>query len=188
MSETRSNDEFNSQSRVRFRRKNNRDTVLSSIIPIILMVATAFSIAVRSYGHSGGLDANGCHAGSKPYHCHRAPSEMVGNRLRCDLGSRSKDCVGSATRSSGYGSSPLTRPENTSTYKAKISPRDKSVDALVVRRVQSRLRLMGLYEGSVDGILGSQTAMAIDLFKIKKGLELGTYLDPATLSHLGVQE
>lgn len=24
--------------------------------------------------HSGGLDANGCHAGSRPYHCHRAPS------------------------------------------------------------------------------------------------------------------
>ncbi|MED5387427.1 MAG: YHYH domain-containing protein [Pseudomonadota bacterium] len=20
--------------------------------------------------HSGGTDANGCHAGSKPYHCH----------------------------------------------------------------------------------------------------------------------
>ena len=42
--------------------------------------------------HSGGLDANGCHAGSKPYHCHRAPSDMVGNRLRCDLGSRSSEC------------------------------------------------------------------------------------------------
>ena len=48
------------------------------------------------FAHSGGLDANGCHAGSQPYHCHRAPSEMVGNRLRCDLGSRSSECdVGS---------------------------------------------------------------------------------------------
>ena len=155
---------------------------------LLLLLSIVLGTSETSYGHGGGLDANGCHAGSQPYHCHRTPSEMVGNRLRCDLGSRSKDCVGSATRSSGYGSSPLTRPENTSTYKAKISPRDKSVDALVVRRVQSRLRLMGLYEGSVDGILGSQTAMAIDLFKIKKGLELGTYLDPATLSHLGAQE
>ena len=42
--------------------------------------------------HSGGLDSNGCHAGSQPYHCHRAPSDMVGNRLRCDLGSRSSEC------------------------------------------------------------------------------------------------
>ena len=23
------------------------------------------------WSHSGGLDAKGCHAGSKPYHCHR---------------------------------------------------------------------------------------------------------------------
>ena len=38
--------------------------------------------------HSGGLDSNGCHAGSQPYHCHRSPGDMAGNRLRCDLGSR----------------------------------------------------------------------------------------------------
>ena len=25
-----------------------------------------------SFAHSGGLDKNGCHAGSKPYHCHRS--------------------------------------------------------------------------------------------------------------------
>lgn len=53
--------------------------------------------AINVEAHSGGLDANGCHAGSKPYHCHRSPSEMVGNRLRCDLGSKSADCVGSST-------------------------------------------------------------------------------------------
>ncbi|PQO24857.1 YHYH domain-containing protein [Rhodobacteraceae bacterium WD3A24] len=23
------------------------------------------------FAHSGGLDSNGCHAGSRPYHCHR---------------------------------------------------------------------------------------------------------------------
>lgn len=67
--------------------------------------------SAMSYSHSGGLDANGCHAGSKPYHCHRAPSEMVGNRLRCDLDSRSKDCVGSTTRSAGHGSSMPTKSE-----------------------------------------------------------------------------
>lgn len=61
-----------------------------------LVVAMGASTA---YSHSGGLNASGCHAGSKPYHCHRAPSEMVRtqdgrNRLRCDLGSRSVECVG----------------------------------------------------------------------------------------------
>ena len=29
-------------------------------------------IAVQAYAHSGGLNKQGCHAGSKPYHCHRA--------------------------------------------------------------------------------------------------------------------
>lgn len=48
-----------------------------------------------SFAHSGGLDANGCHAGSQPYHCHRSADEMVGNRLRCDLGSESIECVSS---------------------------------------------------------------------------------------------
>jgi hypothetical protein len=30
-----------------------------------------------SFAHSGGTDANGCHAGSKPYHCHGAPAPRV---------------------------------------------------------------------------------------------------------------
>ena len=56
-------------------------------------------ISSQSYAHSGGLNSQGCHAGSRPYHCHRAASEMVEtnagrNRLRCDLGSRSQECSG----------------------------------------------------------------------------------------------
>lgn len=48
--------------------------------------------------HSGGLNSQGCHAGSQPYHCHRSPAEMRKtpdgrNRLRCDLGSRSVECT-----------------------------------------------------------------------------------------------
>ena len=37
-------------------------------ILIFLIVASA----TQANAHSGGLDKNGCHAGSKPYHCHRA--------------------------------------------------------------------------------------------------------------------
>ena len=64
----------------------------------ILVTLTAFAFALflsapnEVEAHSGGLNSQGCHAGSKPYHCHRSSSEMVGNRLRCDLGSRSKEC------------------------------------------------------------------------------------------------
>ena len=67
------------------------------LAPHACVVLAAIS-GIYVHAHSGGLDSNGCHSGSQPYHCHRAPSEMVGNRLRCDLGSRSKECL-------GYGSS-----------------------------------------------------------------------------------
>lgn len=52
----------------------------------MLFVGVAFAVVFATFspalGHSGGTDANGCHAGSQPYHCHgirsapapRAPS------------------------------------------------------------------------------------------------------------------
>jgi len=59
-------------------------------MPLVFLVVVLNPSATA--GHSGGLNSSGCHAGSKPYHCHRSPSEMVGNRLRCDLGSKSVEC------------------------------------------------------------------------------------------------
>lgn len=32
------------------------------------------TLASQATAHSGGLNKQGCHAGSKPYHCHRGPS------------------------------------------------------------------------------------------------------------------
>ena len=61
--------------------------------PLLAILLLLPWLAQNVAAHSGGLDSNGCHAGSQPYHCHRSPSEMVGNRLRCDLGSKSKDCL-----------------------------------------------------------------------------------------------
>ena len=62
-------------------------------------VITATVAATTVNSHSGGLNSQGCHAGSRPYHCHRSSSEMVpstsgGYRLRCGAGSRSKDLGG----------------------------------------------------------------------------------------------
>ena len=62
--------------------------VLVSILAFAHLVASSKSVEA----HSGGLNSQGCHAGSRPYHCHRSSSEMVGNRLRCDLGSKSTEC------------------------------------------------------------------------------------------------
>ena len=35
-------------------------------------VALMLMIGSQAVAHSGGLDKQGCHAGSKPYHCHKA--------------------------------------------------------------------------------------------------------------------
>lgn len=75
-------------------------TLIATLVWILSALFSAWLIllsltAINAVAHSGGLDSNGCHAGSQPYHCHRAPSDMVGNRLRCDLGSRSAECVNS---------------------------------------------------------------------------------------------
>jgi endonuclease YncB( thermonuclease family) len=37
---------------------------------ILMALSTAFAAQVSA--HSGGLNKQGCHAGSQPYHCHRA--------------------------------------------------------------------------------------------------------------------
>lgn len=34
-------------------------------------------------GHSGGLDGCGCHAGSRPYHCHRDPCRYCPESFNC---------------------------------------------------------------------------------------------------------
>jgi len=37
-----------------------------------ILIATIITVLATStaFAHSGGTDAKGCHAGSKPYHCH----------------------------------------------------------------------------------------------------------------------
>ena len=38
----------------------------------VKLVALMLMIGPQAVAHSGGLDKQGCHAGSKPYHCHKA--------------------------------------------------------------------------------------------------------------------
>ena len=69
---------------------------------IAACVVSVVLVGHKVFAHSGGLNASGCHGGSRPYHCHRTPSEMVvtaggRNRLRCDLGSRSRECIGTGS-------------------------------------------------------------------------------------------
>ncbi|WP_181951686.1 hypothetical protein [Vibrio coralliirubri] len=86
-------------------------------------------LSFNSYPHSGGLDSSGCHGGSQPYHCHRAPSEMVvsssgQNRLKCSAGSRSQDCTGvknSTTYSVPSSLSVGNSSDNTVSSKVKLT-------------------------------------------------------------------
>lgn len=48
-------------------------TLFSAGIVLVVLFVTANS----ALGHSGGTDANGCHAGSQPYHCHGSRTAPV---------------------------------------------------------------------------------------------------------------
>jgi len=162
---------------------------------VLLIAALITSQQVLS--HSGGLNSAGCHAGSKPYHCHRAQNEMVGNRLRCDLGSKSAECNGSGatipSQSQDFIKTKKAVATPTFQYKPAVPDlyrivNNSALRSRAVKLIQKRLVLYSLYKGKVDGVIGMKTANAIDLFKIKNGYKVGGYLDELTLQQFGVYE
>lgn len=44
--------------------------ILDQIMKYIIIAVITVLTTSTAFAHSGGTDANGCHAGSKPYHCH----------------------------------------------------------------------------------------------------------------------
>ena len=61
------------------------------------------------------------------------------------------------------------------------------VSSEVVLNIQRRLETLGVYAGPMDGIMGPQTALAIDVFKIKSGLPLDSQLNGETLQAIGLE-
>ena len=89
-----------------------RITFLISFLFVSIIFSTQLLLS-----HSGGLNSQGCHGGSKPYSCHRSSSEMVpstsgGYRLRCNAGSRSKDCLNPPSDSQPRREKSVTAPKN----------------------------------------------------------------------------
>ena len=41
-----------------------------TIVKHLLVISIVSNVSVNATAHSGRTDANGCHAGSQPYHCH----------------------------------------------------------------------------------------------------------------------
>lgn len=55
-----------------------------------------------------------------------------------------------------------------------------------VKAIQEKLKERGLYNGSVDGIFGSQTQAAVKKFQKQQGLTQDGIAGPATLKRLGI--
>ena len=56
----------------------------------------------------------------------------------------------------------------------------------MVRTIQTKLKNWGYYDGTVDGIFGSQTTEAVKYFQRKNGLTADGVVGPATLKALGI--
>jgi len=114
--------------------------------------------APASLAHSGGLNAQGCHGGSRPYHCHRSPGEMNGNRLRCDLGSRSRECTS----------------------------RSRSTSSDTVRQYQAQLmrHCPSLPSDFADGLEGPSTRAALQRFQWSYGIVADGAYGPSTAAAL----
>jgi N-acetylmuramoyl-L-alanine amidase len=75
----------------------------------------------------------------------------------------------------------VTFIENSVFALSKIGSRGQEVT-----NIQSRLKSWGYYNGSVDGVYGSQTAEAVKSFQRKHGLTVDGIAGPATLAKIGL--
>ena len=122
----------------------------------VLFLASLVPFSNPLWAHSGGLNSQGCHAGSQPYHCHRSAREMTrsssgGNRLRCDLGSQSRDC--------------------------KSQVRDSNVEKY---QRQLMRHCSNLPIGFADGSYGPKTRSALIRFQQAYGLKVDGKYGPST--------
>ena len=57
----------------------------------MFFISLVMALAGQVGAHSGGLNKQGCHAGSQPYHCHKPKSIVSKNFLKTRI---SKRCLG----------------------------------------------------------------------------------------------
>ena len=65
-------------------------------------------------------------------------------------------------------------------------PVQETVSPAVIRNVQQRLRALGFYRGSVDGLWGASTQASLERFQQGRGLQATGQVNPLTLQALGL--
>ena len=80
----------------------------------------------------------------------------------------------------GNGVNASTMPQAQALEASYVSPTNGSLRKDDIRWAQVELRNRGLYNGSLDGVLGPQTKQALDQFQAKNGLNRTSSLDART--------
>ena len=83
-----------------------------------------------------------------------------------------------ADASNGVNASTMSHSQAVGT--SHVSPANDSLRKDDIRWAQVELRSRGLYNGSLDGVLGPQTKQALDQFQAKNGLNRTSSLDTRT--------
>lgn len=142
---------------------------IRTLVAAACLLATppvALTVTAPAAAHPGGLNSQGCHGGSRPYHCHRSPSEMRRtadgrNRLRCDLGSRSSECTGGTARP-GPQPSPVVLSMQRQLIRHCPHLPSNFADGINGNSTRAALRaFQEAYDLRVDGQYGNQTAAAL---------------------------
>ncbi|WP_425289168.1 peptidoglycan-binding protein [Yoonia algicola] len=136
--------------------------VSHALMLAVCIALTQFVTSQPALAHSGGLNAAGCHGGSRPYHCHRSAGEMVKtqdgrNRLRCDLGSRSSEC----TRGSNSSAIPVLNVQIQLRRHCSGLPQNFADGDWGPATQRALIRFQRAYGLAPDGIYGQATARAL---------------------------
>lgn len=159
----------------------------------LLFIATASSL----WAHGGRLNGQGCHGGSRPYHCHRSASEMVpassrGYRLKCSNGSSSADCSRSApvrltAPTRAQPSNPVHQYEPSRIEPSRTaSPPAPATSGFQAERVQAQLvrHCSGLEPSFIDGQFGPNSKRILRAFQQASGLTADGRWGPKTAAAL----
>ena len=75
-------------------------------------------------------------------------------------------------------------PKSPSPKEERLSDKEKKF--IIIMRVQLALKLLGLYDYKIDGLLGPSTRESITKYRLIKDLPAGQILDSELLNSLGV--